>query len=84
MITMDFLRGVLNGEKLFLKMSEVKIIDHIPRYPEIDTKLIWEQVKKHKTVQKYFADSFVNLKRVPNRTFLFTVFSIGAFDSFYR
>lgn len=83
MITMDFLKGVLCGEKLLLKLREVTIINTLPKFPEIDTKLIWQEVKNHPVVSKYFANSFVNLKRIPNRTFLFTVKLKGTFHSLY-
>lgn len=70
---MDFLKGVLQGTKKFFKLAEIKIMDNIPHYPEIDLKEIWRVVKANEKLRVYYPESFLASSRPPNRTFLFTV-----------
>ena len=77
MQTMDFLRGVLQGKKRLFKLDQIKIMDNIPRYPEIDLSEIWESVKVNESMRLYFPDNFLNHKKPPNRSFLFTVCLLG-------
>ena len=72
-MTMDFLKGVLEGKKKLFKMDQIKIMNHIPRYPEICTEHIWLAAKNNGLIQQYFPDSVLKSKKPPNRTFLFTV-----------
>lgn len=77
MITDSFLKAVLAGDKKLLKSRDIKFNGHIPRYAELHVPSLWDEVKRLPTVHPYFPDSFVKLKRVPNRDFLFTVWSTG-------
>lgn len=70
---MDFLRGVLSGEKKMFRLSNINIIDNLPRYPEISLKDIWERVRVSDEFQPYFPDKTLHSVRPPNRTYLFTV-----------
>lgn len=70
---MDFMRGVLAGEKKLFRLSDVNIINNLPRYPEICLKDIWERVRTSVEFKPYFPDKTLSSKRPPNRTFLFTV-----------
>ena len=78
---MDYLRGVLQGQKKLFRLNEIKIMDNIPRYPEIDLSNIWENVKQNDKIQLFFPDTYLNQKKPPYRTFLLTVSWIGDFDN---
>lgn len=75
---MEFLRGVLSGAKRLFLLSEVHIMDHLPRYPEICLREIWARVQADPAMQPFFPDATLQARRPPNRTFLFTVASEGA------
>lgn len=70
---MDFLRGVLCGEKKLFRLNQVNIINHLPRYPEICLKEIWDRARQDAAIRPYFSDKALQSSRPPNRTFLFTV-----------
>lgn len=70
---MDFLRGVLRGEKKLFCLDRIKIIDNLPRYPEICLREIWERARVDEILRPYFPSKTLESPRPPNRTFLFTV-----------
>jgi hypothetical protein len=74
MLTLNFLKQVLSGKKKLMKHNQLKECNYLPRFYEIDTRQIWNEVKNHSEIQPFFPDSFINLKRVPYRPFLFTVY----------
>lgn len=69
---MDFLKQILNGKKRLLKLKDVKQCNFLPRFYEIDTKLIWNEVKVRQDIKSLFPESFVTMKRIPYRTYLFS------------
>lgn len=73
MLTMDFLKSVLIGDKNLLFVKETYQVDKIPRYPEIHVPTLWNDLKADQKIVKYFPDSFVTKKRIPDRTFMMTV-----------
>lgn len=75
---MAFIKQILAGSKSLIPLSELKEAKYIPRFYEIDTRVIWNQVKTIPMIQNYFPDSFVHLRRIPPRPFLFSVSSIGS------
>lgn len=82
LLTMDFLRGVIQGTKRFLKLSEITIMDNVRRYPEICLPEIWKAVKSNDKLMTYFPDSILAANKPPNRTFLFTVLLIRQYQRF--
>ena len=74
MITTSFLKGVLNGSKNLLEIKETQAIPQIPRYAEIDTKKMWDEIRGDNKFSRYFPDSYCLNGNVPNRTYFFTVF----------
>lgn len=77
---MEFLRGVMDGSKKLFKLKEIHIMDNLPRYPEICLQEIWDASRANPQLRPYFPDKTLGSARPPNRTFLFTVTSPGAFD----
>jgi hypothetical protein len=70
---MEFLRGVLTGQKKLFKMGNINIMSNLPRYPEINMQEIWENTRVDEQMESYFPDKILAARRPPNRTFLFTV-----------
>jgi len=73
MLTMDFLKDVLSGKKSLLKVSQLKEVDKIPRYPEIHVPTLWADLKTDEQIKKYFPDSFIYKSRIPQRDYMFSV-----------
>lgn len=81
---MEFLRGVLVGQKQLFRLGDINLIDNLPRYPEINLNEIWEATKANPRLRPYFPDKILEAKRPPNRTFLFTVTSPGHLNHLSR
>jgi len=77
MLTNHFLKDVLSGQKSLLKGNEVKKQTYVPRYAELHLPTLWSEVKQLPNVARYFPNSFITHKRIPNREYLFTVWSEG-------
>lgn len=77
MLTNTFLRDVLAGRKKLLRGNQIRRQTYIPRYAELHIPTLWAEVKNLAHVADYFPTSFVTMKRVPNREYLFTVDSQG-------
>lgn len=73
MCTIVFLKEILNGTKSLLKLDQIKTIPRIPKYAEIDVKKFWNEIKTDNSFNQYFPSVFMNEKRVPDRTYFFTV-----------
>ena len=80
MVTTGFLKKVLSGQKRLLRHAELKPATYVPRFYEINVREIWNEVKGREDIQPYFPDSFVTMKRVPERPYLFAVCSKGVGD----
>lgn len=72
-ITFDFLKNVLKGDKVLLLTKEIRILPNIFRHPGIHMPTFWEDLKSDTALSKYFPDSFINKKRIPDRTFVLIV-----------
>ena len=55
MVTKDFLKDVLVGNKKLLKMSEVRFINP-PLFDEIAVKHLYEDVRQQPLMRDYFPD----------------------------
>lgn len=73
MVTLEFLKSVLKGDKSLLFTRDVQLSPKLPRYPEIHVPTLWEDLKKDSTVSQYFPNSFIHKKRMPDRNYLLTV-----------
>lgn len=73
MITLEFLKSVLKGDKALLRVKDIQLAPQLPRYPEIHVPIIWADLKTDETIARYFPDSFINRKRLPDRNYLLTV-----------
>ena len=73
MCTLVFLKDVLSKRKELMKMNQITGIPQIPRIPEINCQLIWNEVKYISEISKFFPDIYINSIRIPDRTYLFTV-----------
>ena len=56
-VTKEFLKGVLQGQKKLLKMSEVRFIN-VPAFDEIAVKYLYSDVIKKEGMAQYFPDKF--------------------------
>lgn len=75
MCSLSFLKDVMVGKKSLMKIDKVMRIPKIPRIPEIKAEEIWEELKKETEITKYFPQVYVESDRVPNRDYMFSVFS---------
>ena len=57
MITKDFIKSVLKGEKALLKMNKVNFCN-APAYDEIGVTALFSKVIKMPNMARYFPDSF--------------------------
>ena len=57
MITKEYMKAVLRGDKELLKMTQVKHIN-VPAYDEIGVKALYEKALKMKGMGKYFPDKY--------------------------
>lgn len=57
MITKEYMKAVLRGEKELLKMSDVRHIN-FPAYDEIGVKAIYAKAIKMKGMAQYFPDKY--------------------------
>ena len=57
---------VIKHEKKLLKLNEIKVMDNIPRYPEIDLFDIWESVKQNANMRVLFPDNSLRQRKLPN------------------
>ena len=73
MCTLTFLKDVLAKRKSLLKVAQITGIPEVPRVPEVNAELIWQDIKSEPEINKYFPDSYFNGARVPDRTYMFTV-----------
>lgn len=74
MITYEFLKDILSGKKKLLKQFDIKEVSFIPRFCELDVRVIWAEVKQIERMKQYFPSGFIEKKRIPPRPYLFTVF----------
>ena len=56
----------------------------ISRIKQINTSVIWDDIKHDKTIQLYLPDIFIKIKRVPNRNYMFMVSLKGIYSTFTR
>ena len=77
MCTMHFLKQVLSGNKKLLKANQVKGIPRIPRIPEINARNIWLELKAEPQIAIHFPDTYITQNRVPDRSYMFNVDSLG-------
>lgn len=73
MCSILFFRDVLKRERKLLKVSEAQSIPNIPKYPEINVKSLWNEIKEDKNFQAYFPKSMLQSQVIPDRTYFFTV-----------
>lgn len=73
MCTLSFLREVLSGSKKLMKVNNLSGIPKIPRIPEINTKLIWEEIKSEEQISIYFPSVYLFGIRIPDREYMFNV-----------
>jgi hypothetical protein len=73
MCTLAFLKDVLKGSKKLLKNNAVAGIPKIPKIPEVNAQLIWNDIKNDQLVAVYFPDAYIHGNRTPDRNFMFTV-----------
>ena len=57
MITKEFLKQVLTGDKMLLKMSEVKFVN-LPAYDEIGVKALYDKAMEQPNMNKYFPSKY--------------------------
>lgn len=74
MITGDYLREVLAGRKKLASLASVRIQDHVPHYPQINLKELWNSLKVINEMKAFFPDAYINSERIPDRTYLLTIF----------
>jgi hypothetical protein len=67
------MKQVLKGEKKFLKMMNVKIIN-VPDYDEIGVKHLYERVVQRPGMAEYFPDKFP-IGRTCNREYMYNVWN---------
>ena len=73
-MTSAFGRDILSGRKKLLKKADVKWVEHLPSWPEFNTKRIWLSAKARADwdeIKMYFPD-FVN-DALPNKQYLVNV-----------
>ena len=73
MSTLGFLKDVLSGKKKLMKSAALNGIPKIPKIPEINARLIWDEIKNEQQISEYFPSSYVHSNRVPDRDYMFNV-----------
>lgn len=73
MSTLCFLREVLRGTKKLMKVSDLTGIPKIPRIPEINARLLWEEIKEEAQITIYFPSVYLIGSRIPDRNYMFNV-----------
>ena len=73
MTTLQFLKEVLSGKKHLMKTTDLVGIPKIPRIPEINASLIWNEIKDEQQIVQYFPSAYVSSNRVPDREYMFNV-----------
>ena len=73
MITKDHLKLVLKGEKKFLKMREVKMIN-VPDYDEIGVKHLYDRVASRPGMADFSPDKFP-IGRTCSREYMYNVWN---------
>lgn len=71
MVTKDYIRLVLSGEKKMMKLQDVKFIV-IPSYDELSVKNLFPKFKHNPDVMKYMPDDYP-AGRGPDREFFFNL-----------
>jgi hypothetical protein len=59
MLTLKFLRDILSGHKRLLWKEMIRGTARIPRFPEINVKALWEEMRNIEVINVYFPDSCV-------------------------
>ena len=57
MVTTDYLKQILKGEKMLLRMSEARMCNP-PHYDEISVTQLYEPCLKMGDMSKYFPDAY--------------------------
>lgn len=70
---MIFLKAVLSGEKLLLKIKDVQVMPKIPKYAEIDIKKLWGEFKTDDRFKAYVLNIYLRPNYVPDRSFFFVI-----------
>lgn len=73
MCTLTFLKSVLNGKKKLMKITQIVGIPDIPRIKEINSSIIWNDIKNDAVIGNYFPDILLATDRTPDRTYMFSV-----------
>ncbi len=69
----NFFNDVLSDKKRPMKKADLTGIPKIPRIPEINTSLIWSDIKNEEPIIQYFPSFYVLNNRIPDREFMFNV-----------
>ena len=69
-INMDFLRDVLAGRKLLIKLSDLCQVN-VPRIREFDCNMLYKQAMGDETARRYLPEPTPEGKRTIGRKFLF-------------
>ena len=70
-MTTSFAKDILSGKKKLLKLSEVLWVNDVPRYREICSKAIWNEVKTDDNLTVYMPD--FPKSRLPQKAYLLNV-----------
>jgi hypothetical protein len=70
-VTKDYLKAVLQGNKSFLKMSEVHFCNP-PAYDEIGVKALYDKVLKQSGMARFFPDKLPKGKQM-SKTYMYNV-----------
>lgn len=70
-VTKDYIRKVLSGEKKMLKRQEVKFIV-VPSYDELSVKNLFPKFRTNPAIMLYLPDEYPE-SRGPDRTFFFNI-----------
>ena len=70
-MSVKWAKEILSGEKLLLKLEQVRWIQQIPSYPELSVQRMWKELRTDEQVTKYFPT--YSEKRFPNKKFLMNI-----------
>ena len=71
MYNKDFLQAVLNGDKIMLKLKDVKFIN-VPVYDELSVKKFWPLMQADREFMRHFPDR-LPVGRIPDRDYFWNV-----------
>ena len=71
MLTKDWLKQILKGEKKFMKMSELRAVN-VVKYDELSVKKLYDELLELEGMKKYFPDKYPK-GRVCDRDYMFNI-----------